>query len=210
MFSWLYLKTKKELAVDRDHAYAIFRLAELTRCMPGAVAQVGPSSSAMARLLAEAVGDGREIFLIDESGDRLQAEPSPRMLSTLPGLADQAVERSGLRHVWGGLAEAERLVRPGQRFCFVHVLGCEPVGLQRSLAFFVDRLSACGMLLLEVPEDIPAEEFSGALGTLLSGRREKIVPLKTRHCLVINVPVPPVRRLDTGVRIRQQGYAPAA
>ncbi len=209
MFSWLYLTQKKELAVDRDHAYAIFRLAELTRCMPGAVAQVGPASAPLARLLTEAVGDGREIYLVDENGERLRSQPPPRMLSTLPGLTDHTITPSGVRHFRGGLEQAERQIRSNLRFCFVHVLGCEPASLQRALSFFVERLSTCGMLLLEIPTDIPAEDFSRTVRTLLADRREKIVPLKTRHCLVINVPVPPVRRLDMQVRIRQQGLAAA-
>lgn len=209
MFSWLYLTQKKHLAVDRDHAYAMYRLAELTRCMPGAIARVGPANEAMVRLLADAVGDGRDIVLVEQAGDTLRAETTPPTVSSLPGLPAREPFRSGIRR-FPSLERAERELGAGQRFCFVHLLGSEPADLQRSLSFFLARLSSCGMLLLEIPADVPAEAFCGAVQTLIADRRAKVLPLQTRHCLIIDLPAVTPRRLDPQVRIRQQQPLAAA
>ncbi len=210
IFSWLYLTQKKYLTVDRDHAYAIFRLAELTRCMPGAIAQVGPTQPALLRLLAAAVGDGRQIFQVEDHASTRPTMATPTLSSTLPGLPERNPKQSGIRHLRGGLKEAGRELSGNQRFCFVHLLDADPADLQPSLSFFLERLTDYGMLLLEVPGEVSAEAFSVAVRSHLQGRREKVIPLQTRHCLVIHAPTPAAPRMRPQVRIRQQQPLAAA
>lgn len=211
MFSWLFLKLKNELEIPREEAYAIYRLALLTRCMPGAVAQVGPHSPAMARLLAAAVGDGREIVLCDEEEEGFSGmTAAPRTLSTLPGLAEYSGQ-GGMRRFRGGIAEARGLLRPDLKFCFVHLLRQDLAGLRRALEFFPDRLASSGLLLVELPDGVAAAEVQATLASCLEGRDERLIRLQTSHCLIIQVPRLPAPRLSPQVRIREQGQlvAPA-
>ncbi len=211
MFSWLYLKLKKDLDVSRDEAYAVYQLALLTRCMPGGVAQVGDSSPAMARLLSEAVGDGREILICSDGAEDAPAPLANAVrMSTLPGLDTPAVPVAGRQFYAGGIGEARKIIRDNLRFCFVHCLRQDPDRLREALAFFLDRLSLSGMLLIEIPAGAAGQESRAVIQELLADRNERLVNLQTPHCLVLRLPEIKPAPSRPSVRVRSRGALESA